>query len=193
MRALGVPFRVVPARVDEVPRPGETPRGFARRAAREKGEEVAARHPGDYVISADTIVVVDGAILGKPRDRADGRRMLGLLAGREHLVHTVVFLLRARPSHRDEACETTRVRFRDLTAAEIEGYLGTGEPDDKAGAYAAQGAGSLLIERISGSYTNVVGLPMARLLGMLLSAGAVLPARRGTGWYRMANEPARVP
>lgn len=161
-----------------------------RRAAREKGEEVAARHGGDYVISADTIVVVDGRILGKPQDRRDGRNMLALLAGREHLVHTAVCLLRNGTGYRGEACETTRVRFRALAAEEIEGYLRTGEPDDKAGAYAAQGAGNLLIERIVGSYTNVVGLPMALLLRMLLAAGVVVPARRGTGWYRMAGGPA---
>lgn len=190
LAALGVPFRVVPAGVDEVPAPGERPRRFALRAAREKGEEVAARRPGDWVISADTIVVVDGRILGKPADRREARAMLGSLSGRWHLVHTAVCLLCKASGYRDEACETTRVRFRPLSPAEIEGYLRTGEPGDKAGAYAAQGAGNLLIERLDGSYTNVVGLPMTRLLGMLLSAGVVAPVRRGPGWYRLAGAPA---
>lgn len=147
---------------------------------------MAARHPNDYVVSADTIVVAGGAILGKPRDRRDGKRMLELLAGRDHLVHTAVCLLRKRRGYLDEGLETTRVRFRPLSAEEIEGYLRTGETDDKAGAYAAQGAGSLLIERIFGSYTNVVGLPMARLVRMLLAAGVLAPARRGARWYRLA-------
>lgn len=186
LRALGVPFSVVVSGACEAPRRGESPRRFARRAAREKAEEVAARHPNDYVVSADTIVVAGGAILGKPRDRRDGKRMLELLAGRDHLVHTAVCLLRKRRGYLDEGLETTRVRFRPLSAEEIEGYLRTGETDDKAGAYAAQGAGSLLIERIFGSYTNVVGLPMARLVRMLLAAGVLAPARRGARWYRLA-------
>lgn len=181
--AVGVPFRVVPSRIDEERIPGEVPRRFALRAARDKGAEVAARHPGAYVLSADTVVVAGGALLGKPRDRRDGRRMLSLLSGREHVVHTAVCLLRARDGYRDEALVTTRVLFRNLTGAEIAGYLRTGESDDKAGAYAAQGAGNLLIERISGSYTNVVGLPMTHVLSMLLRAGIVGVRRSGRGWY----------
>jgi len=183
---LGIPFRVVPAAAEETPRPGEAPRRFVRRAARAKAEEVAARHPADWVLSADTIVVADGRILGKPRDRREGRRMLSRLAGREHLVHTAVCLVNGARGLRDEACETTRVRFRPLTAAEIDGYLRTGETDDKAGAYAAQGAGNLLIDRVVGSYTNVVGLPMTRVLAMLAARGIVVPARRGRAWYRFA-------
>lgn len=185
--AVGVPFRVVPSRVDEDCLPGEAPRRFVLRAARDKGAEVAARHPGAYVLSADTIVVVGGALLGKPRDRRDGRRMLAMLSGREHLVHTAVCLLRGRDGYRDEALDTTRVLFRKLTAAEIAGYLRTGESDDKAGAYAAQGAGNLLIERISGSYTNVVGLPMTRVLSMLGRAGIVRVLRSGRRWYGAAG------
>lgn len=167
--------------------PGEAPRRFARRAARDKGREVAARHPADIVLSADTIVVVGGVLLGKPRDRRDGRRMLELLSGREHLVHTAVCLLRGRDGYRDEALVTTRVRFRKLTGPEIAGYLRTGESDDKAGAYAAQGAGNLLIERIAGSYTNVVGLPMTHVLSMLRRAGLVRVLRSGPAWYGPAG------
>ncbi|MGE5663288.1 MAG: Maf family protein [Deltaproteobacteria bacterium] len=185
--AVGVPFRVVPSRVDEERLPGEAPRRFVLRAARDKGAEVAARHPAAYVLSADTVVVVGGALLGKPRDRRDGRRMLSLLSGREHLVHTAVCLLRARDVYRDEAVVTTRVLFRKLTAAEIAGYLRTGETDDKAGAYAAQGAGTLLIERLSGSYTNVVGLPMTCVLSMLARAGLVRVLRSGRRWYGPAG------
>jgi len=188
---VGIPFRVVPPRVDEVPLPGETPLRFVRRAARDKGAEVAARHPEAYVLSADTIVVADGAILGKPRDRRDGRRMLGLLSGREHVVHTAVCLLRADAPFREEACETTRVRFRTLTPREIEAYLRTGETDDKAGAYAAQGAGTLLVDRIAGSFTNVVGFPMTRVVRMLLAAGLIETAPRGPSWYRPVRAKTR--
>ncbi len=185
--AAGVPFRVIPSRIGEERLPGETPRRFARRAARDKGAEVASRHPAAHVLSADTIVVVGDALLGKPRDRRDGRRMLALLSGREHLVHTAVCLLRERDGYRDEALVTTRVCFRRLTGPEIEGYLRTGESDDKAGAYAAQGAGNLLIERIAGSYTNVVGLPMTQVLSMLKRAGIVRVMRSGPSWYGPAR------
>ena len=184
MRVVGIPFRVVPSRVEEIPSPGEAPRRFVRRAAREKGEEVAARNPDSFVLAADTIVVVSGRILGKPKDPEDGARMLRLLAGREHRVHTGVCLLRFRDGYRDEACETTRVRFRELSRREIAAYLRTGEASDKAGAYAAQGKGNLLIDRIVGSYTNVVGLPMTRVVGMLLRADLIAVSREGPGWYR---------
>jgi len=184
MRVVGIPFRVVPSRVEEIPSPGEAPRRFVRRAAREKGEEVAARNPDSFVLAADTIVVVSGRILGKPKDPEDGARMLRLLAGREHRVHTAVCFLRFRDGYRDEACETTRVRFRELSRREIAAYLRTGEASDKAGAYAAQGKGNLLIDRIVGSYTNVVGLPMTRVVGMLLRANLIAVSREGPGWYR---------
>jgi len=183
MRAVGVPFGVVPSRVEEVPLPSESPGRFVRRAAREKGEEVARRHPDAFVLAADTIVVVSGKILGKPKSARDGKRMLGELAGREHRVHTAVCLLRARDGYRDEACEMTRVRFRGLSRREIAGYLRTGETGDKAGAYAAQGAGNLLIDRIVGSYTNVVGLPMTRVVEMLLKAKLIAVSETGPGWY----------
>jgi septum formation protein len=188
MRAVGVPFRVVPSKVEEVPAPGEPPGRFVRRAARDKGEEVAERYPDSFVLAADTIVVVSGRILGKPKDAKDGVRMLTLLAGREHRVYTAVCLLRSRDGYRDEACEMTRVRFRDLTRREIAGYLRTGESRDKAGAYAAQGAGNLLIDRIVGSYTNVVGFPMTRVVEMLLKAKLVDVSRTGPQWYGFAGK-----
>lgn len=183
MAAAGIPVAVVPPRIDETPRPGEAPRRFVRRAARDKGEEVAARRPGAYVLAADTIVVLDGAILGKPSDRRQAARMLASLAGREHVVHTAVCLLDGRGRVVDEAVASTRVRFRALSRWEVAAYLRTGEGDDKAGAYAAQGAGSLLIERIAGSFTNVVGLPVTVVLGMLRRAGLVVPSRTGPRWY----------
>ncbi len=186
LRDVGVPFRVVPSRIWEAPLPGERPLRFVRRAARDKGEEVASRHASAFVLSADTIVVVKGRILGKPADRDEGRAMLSLLAGREHLVHTAVCLLRADDGYGDELCVTTRVRFRALTQEEIAAYLRTGEGDDKAGAYAAQGAGNILIDRISGSFTNVVGLPMTQTLAMLMRAGLLAVSGKGPGWYEFA-------
>jgi septum formation protein len=187
LAALGVPFRVIPSGVAETPLPGEGPAHFARRAAADKGEEIAAMEPSAFVLAADTIVVVDGRILGKPRSRSDARRMLRLLAGREHTVCTAVCLLCAERGYRDVGTETTRVRFRDLTPAEIAAYAGTGECDDKAGAYAAQGAGMLLIDRVAGSFTNVVGLPMARVVRMLQRARLIRVARSGPAFYRLTG------
>jgi septum formation protein len=184
---VGIPFRVLPSGVDETPLPGETPARFVRRAAMDKAREVAARHPDAFVLSADTIVVADGRILGKPRDRAEAKRMLSLLAGKAHRVYTAVCLLCAGRGYRDAATEVTRVWFRELTPTEVSAYVRTGEGDDKAGAYAAQGAGMLLIERVAGSFTNVVGLPMTRVVGMLGRARLVRVSRRGPSWYAPAG------
>ncbi len=183
LAAVGVPFRVIPSGVDETPLPGESPARFVGRASRDKGKEVAARHPSSFVLSADTIVVADGRILGKPRNRIDARRMLSLLAGREHKVYTAVCLLCEERGYRELGTETTRVRFRDLSPAEIAAYARTGECDDKAGAYAAQGAGMLLIDRVAGSFTNVVGLPMTRVVEMLKRARLIRVSPRGPGCY----------
>ncbi|MGZ9196982.1 MAG: Maf family protein [Candidatus Deferrimicrobiaceae bacterium] len=185
--SVGVPFRVVPSGVDEIPRPGESPSGFVRRAALDKGETVASLHPSSFVLSADTIVVAGGRILGKPRNRAEARRMLSRLAGREHRVYTAVCLLCRGRGFRDIGTEVTRVRFRPLTAAEIAAYARTGECDDKAGAYAAQGAGMLLIDRVAGSFSNVVGLPMTRVVEMLSRARLLRVTRSGPAWYAFAG------
>ena len=188
LSTVGIPFRVLPSGVDETPGAGEPPTRFACRAALDKGNWVAARHPGAYVLSADTIVVADGRILGKPGDRAEARRMLSFLAGREHRVVTAVCLVCAARGYRDTGTEVTRVRFRALTPAEVAAYARTGEGDDKAGAYAAQGAGMLLIERVAGSFTNVVGLPMTRVVGMLLRAGLIRVSRSGPHWYAASGK-----
>jgi septum formation protein len=185
--AIGVPFRVVPSGVDEIPRSGESPTRFVRRAALDKGEAVSLLHPATFVLSADTIVVADGRILGKPRDRAEARRMLSRLAGREHKVYTAVCLLCRERGFRDLGTEVTRVRFRPLTAAEVAAYARTGECDDKAGAYAAQGAGMLLIDRVAGSFSNVVGLPMTRVVAMLARARLLRVTRSGPSWYAFAG------
>jgi len=187
LAAVGVPFRVIPSGVDETPRTGERPSRFVRRAALDKAEAVAARHPATFVLSADTIVVADGRFLGKPRDRAEARRMLSRLAGREHKVYTAVCLLSGGSGYRDIGTEVSRVRFRPLASAEVAAYARTGECDDKAGAYAAQGAGMLLIDRVAGSFSNVVGLPMTRVVAMLARAGLIRVTRSGPAWYAFAD------
>lgn len=122
-------------------------------------EKAAARaHPGELVLAADTVVVIDGELLGKPRDAEDARRMLGRIAGREHVVLTAVAL--EEPGRRTSGIETSRVRMAALTPEEIAWYVDTGEPMDKAGSYAVQGIGALFVEEVHGNYTNVVGLPL---------------------------------
>ena len=187
LSAFGVPFLVMPSGVDEVPFPGEAPVRFALRAAMDKGTEIAQKYPFSWVLSADTIVVIDGKILGKPKDRADARRMLSMLEGREHRVYTSVCLLCARREYKDAGTEMTRVVFRTLAQSEIDAYARTGECDDKAGAYAAQGAGMLLIDRVIGSFSNVVGLPMTRVASMLKKAGLITASASGSRFYRFTG------
>ena len=144
-----------------------------RRIARAKADAVAARHPGRVVLAADTTVVLDGAILAKPRDRADAARMLRALAGREHDVLTGIALARGgRPDGHDEHVESTRVTFAPMTDEEIASYVASGEADDKAGAYGIQGLAACFIPRIDGSYSNVVGLPVEVVYRMLRAGSA---------------------
>jgi septum formation protein len=154
----GIPFSVRPADIDETAFPGEDPRDHVVRLAREKAAAVQAR-PGEIVLGADTVVVVDGEILGKPADPGDAARMLALLSGRVHEVLTGVCLR----SERGLVCEaeTTRVRFVPLGPEDIDAYIRSDEPMDKAGAYAIQGLAGKFIDRIEGCYFNVVGLPLA--------------------------------
>jgi septum formation protein len=170
LREAGYLFDVEPAHVDESELPSERPREYVLRVAAMKARAIAARHPGDLVLAADTTVVVDGEMLAKPADDADARRMLGLLSGRTHDVLTGVVLVRA--GLESSAVVDTRVRFRPLTAADIDWYVASGEPRDKAGAYAVQGLASRFVEEIQGSYTNVVGLPVAAVYRLLKNLGA---------------------
>lgn len=161
LRDAGYAFKVHPSKIEEAPRPGETAEESARRAAREKALDVASSSPRDsLVLGADTVVVVDGEILGKPSASADATRMLRLLSGSTHRVVTGVCLVRA-PAHIEALKhETTLVTFRRLDEDEIHAYISTGEPFDKAGAYAIQGRASRFVTHIEGCYFNVVGLPV---------------------------------
>jgi septum formation protein len=165
-----IPFLVRPAEVDEAPLAHESPEQHVRRLARRKAEAIAAR-PGDVVLGADTVVVVDGEILGKPEDRTDAEQMLRKLSGREHLVITGV-CLRA-PDKTVVEVESTLVRFTVLSEEDIHYYAASGEPLDKAGGYAIQGLASKFIDRIEGCYFNVVGLPVALVYRKLRELGAL--------------------
>jgi septum formation protein len=159
LRTAGIPFTVAVANIDEREHPGEPPPAYVERLAGQKASQVEAGHPGAFVLAADTTVVLDGTILGKPRDTADAAHMLSLLAGRRHEVLTGVCLRGPGGFHRSDVI-TTGVVFAPMSAAEIASYVASGEPMDKAGSYAVQGLASRFITRIEGSYPNVVGLPV---------------------------------
>ena len=160
LRAVGWPFEARPADIDETLGPGESAPDYVRRLALKKAEAIAATILFGLVLGADTVVVADDLILGKPRDETDARRMLRRLSGKWHEVLTGVALVRAEDGRRRVAYERTRVRFAEMSEREIEQYVATGEPLDKAGAYAVQGGAALFIEAIEGDYWNVVGLPV---------------------------------
>ena len=160
LRAVGWPFETEAADVDESLRGGERPAEYVERLAREKAARVAGTRLFGLVLGADTVVVCEGEILGKPRDYGDARRMLRLLSGRWHDVLTGVALVRAEDSRAEVAHARTRVRFCSMTGEEIDWYVGTNEPADKAGAYAVQGRAALFIDGLEGDYWNVVGLPV---------------------------------
>jgi septum formation protein len=184
LTAAGYEFDVLPADVDESVRPGELPGPYVRRVAEAKAAAAASKAKGRVVLAADTVVVVDGQILGKPVDDADAARMLRLLSGRRHEVMTAVTLRQAHaplategagvaPEEEpitlpgDTRVEISAVELAHLSMAEIDWYVATGEPRDKAGAYAIQGLASRFVTRIEGSYSNVVGLPVALVSAML--------------------------
>jgi septum formation protein len=180
---LGLAFAVRPVDLDETPRPGEEPRAYVLRLAREKAAACAA--PGELVLAADTTVVLDGELLGKPADRDDARRMLRRIAGREHTVYTGVALEEpgadgAAP-RRAAAVDASQVRMAELSDERIAWYAGTGEPLDKAGSYAVQGLGALFVEAVAGNYTNVVGLPLPLTARLFAELGYDLLQFRSTG------------
>jgi len=182
LRNAGLRFVVHPTDIPEVPHPGEAPREFAERMAKEKALAVFRQRPSDTILGADTVVVIDEQILGKPENQADAARMLRLLSGRSHIVITGVCLIGLQPetgnskpdtSFQDVRSEMTLVTMDSLSDDDIRSYNATDEPMDKAGAYAIQGIASRWISRIEGDYFNVVGLPMALVWRMLKQRGQV--------------------
>jgi len=171
LEGAGVPFSVHPGDIDEKRATGEDAEEYTLRVARMKAAAVAGRlAPGTWVLAADTTVVLDGTVLGKPKNEADAAKMLRLLSGRRHRVLTAVVLAQAGGDEPFELVCETGVWFRPLDAATIHEYLATGEPLDKAGAYGIQGHGAMLVSSIEGSYTNVVGLPLAETIQLLAEA-----------------------
>jgi septum formation protein len=170
LRTLGVSFAVVDVDIDERPQPDEDPAAYVGRLARGKARAGYAAARGLPVLAADTTVVLDGAILGKPADDAAARDMLGRLGGRAHQVLTGVAVIDAHGELHDTVV-STQVRFRRLDAREIAAYVASGEPADKAGGYGIQGLGGALVAGIDGSYSNVVGLPLAETLALLTALG----------------------
>ena len=171
LNLIGIAHEVRPANLDESMRPRETPRRHAERLARDKASAVAMRDPDLITIAADTIVVINRKVLGKPADKEDAARMLAMLSGREHTVITAVAVSRGKKLR--SAIEEVKVKFRRLREEEIEAYIATGEPMDKAGAYGIQGFGATIVERVEGDYFAVMGLPLVRLIGLMREVGVV--------------------
>ncbi len=176
LRVAGIEFDVMSADIDEAIAPGEQAEDYGRRVARQKAEATALRAPGRPILAADTIVVVDTLVLGKPADDADAWRMLALLSGRTHTVITAVCLDNpaAGAGRMDTRVAHTRVEFARLSETEIGWYVASGEPAGKAGAYAIQGMASRFVDSIDGSYSNVVGLPVALVYKMCRNAGLLI-------------------
>ena len=170
LRMIGIPFEAIPADIDESQLPGEPPAEHAERLAREKGAVIAARRPDALVISADTIVVLDGEVLGKPADAAEARATLRRLSGRTHTVFTAVAV--AFEGRVESEVEAVAVTFRELDDETIAAYVETGEPMDKAGAYGIQGYGAIIVQRIDGDFFAVMGLALGLLVELMARVGA---------------------
>ena len=166
---VGIDHEIMPADINEDVRPGEQAVPYTERLAREKAAVIAAKHPDAYVVAADTTVVIDGDILGKPVDAADAAAMLRRLSGRRHEVCTGIAV--AHGARTVSAVERVGVTFRALTDAEIEAYVSTGEPMDKAGAYGIQGWGATIVEGVEGDYFSVMGLGLRRLVALFEMLG----------------------
>lgn len=171
LHTAGMAIKIVPSNVAEVRAPDEAIEDYVQRLAREKAAEVSANHPESWVVGADTVVCLEGELLEKPTDRDHAIAMLQALSGHVHTVYTGVALLRGKPQHAETTVTTSRVRMLHLDREDILWYVASGEPMDKAGAYAVQGIGAWFIEAIDGSYTNVVGLPLSTLFNMMRRAG----------------------
>jgi len=171
LTSIDIDFEVIKSDVPEVRAAGESPEEYVARLSREKAAAVAQQHPGRWIVAADTTVYLGDELLEKPADVDDARRMLATIAGRTHTVYTAVTVMNAARGYGDTRIAETEVRMAAMTPREIDWYAKSGEGLDKAGAYAAQGIGAMFIDSIHGSYTNVVGLPLALLVRMLERAG----------------------
>ena len=180
LKQMGLGFEVIPSRVEE----GnfvqdESPRDHVLQLSDAKALDVGRQYPNDWIIGADTIVTINGIILGKPKTPGEAMEMLSLLSGRDHDVLSGIAVRHLSGGKADREAVQTAVKMKPLTQDEMKWYIGTGEPFDKAGAYAIQGIGSFMIESIRGSYTNVVGLPLCELIRMLTKLGALKISDRG--------------
>ncbi len=179
LKRLAIEFDVIPSRVEEDFLPEESPRDHVLRLAEAKASEIAERYPDRWVLGADTIVYIEHKILGKPKNSEEARSMLRQLSGKEHQVFTGVSIKHLKRKKMDRKVVRSLVRIKKLAPSEIDWYIQTGEPYDKAGGYAAQGMGSFMIESIRGSYTNVIGLPLCEVIQMLLHLGAIKFSKSG--------------
>lgn len=184
LKQVGLDFDVIPSGIEESFVPEESPREHVIRLAEAKALEVGSRFPDRWVIAADTVVFINGAILGKPKNREEALEMLRRLGGQEHWVLTGFSVHHLAKEIGDQEAVQTAVKMKALSPVEMEWYIQTGEPFDKAGGYAIQGMGSFMIESIRGSYTNVVGLPLCELIQMLNRLGAIAIA---DGRWQMAD------
>jgi septum formation protein len=173
LKGFGLSFDVIPSGADESFRPGETPRDHVRRISGAKALAVAADHPDAWVLGADTIVVIDGRVLGKPKDKEDARNMLRLLSGQEHSVYTGFSIVGKAKALLRQRVVRSVVVFRRISEDELEWYVNSDEPYDKAGGYAVQEKGGLFARRIRGSYSNVIGLPVSEVFEVLKEIGAI--------------------
>jgi MAF protein len=173
LRSVGLKFKTIPAHVNEDYIKGESPQQHVRRLAQEKAQLIARKYPRVWVLGADTIVVIDGLILGKPKNKTQAKEMLKKLSGSEHKVFTgfTVIQVASKVSHSDIVQST--VKFKKISAAELDWYIACDEPYDKAGGYAVQGKGAYFIKSIRGSYTNVIGLPLCEVLETLKKLEAI--------------------
>ncbi len=184
LEQAGIDFRVMPSDVDETAVCAATPETYVKVLSRAKADAISIKYPDNWVIGADSVVAIDNVILNKPESRADAGRMLQILSGRTHRVLTGYSIVCRDCNHYYTDVEITEVTFKELNPGEIDWYLDTPEPYDKAGAYAIQGIGAFMVRRINGSYTNVVGLPISEILDHLMAHDVI---RHGTKTDRQTD------
>ncbi|WP_080804578.1 Maf family protein [Desulfamplus magnetovallimortis] len=173
LEQAGICFEVIPADIEEKRHPNEPPEAYVQRLSKEKADHIAKEYPQKWVIGADTVVVIDNSLLEKPQSTEDARKMLGILSNRTHTVYTGYTICSKSKEDSVTRSVKTDVLFKKLTPREIEWYINTDEPFDKAGAYAIQGLGTFLVKAINGSYTNVVGLPVCEVIEDLMNCGVI--------------------